>query len=137
MEQNKNKEAFSYTYSSKEQEDIENIRKKYMPSAPSDTEDNMVRLRRLDASVTTKGTTVSLIIGIIGSLVFGTGMSFAMTELGAFLGNQLTALLVGIGIGLVGIICVALAYPIYNRITKKERERIAPEILRLTEELMK
>lgn len=31
----------------------------------------------------------------------------------------------------------ALAYPIYLRTVKREREKIAPEILRLTDELMK
>jgi len=39
-------------------------------------------------------------------------------------------------VGLVGIILIALAYPLYNHILKKERQRIAPEILRLTDELM-
>ena len=43
----------------------------------------------------------------------------------------------GIIIGLIGMAILALAYPIYNRTLKKERERIAPEVLRLTEDLMK
>ena len=43
----------------------------------------------------------------------------------------------GIVIGAVGIAGVALAYPLYKNITERERERIAPEILRLTDELMK
>ena len=47
------------------------------------------------------------------------------------------ALVIGVAIGLVGMIMVALAYPVYNRVLKKERERIAPQILRLTDELMK
>jgi hypothetical protein len=32
---------------------------------------------------------------------------------------------------------VALAYPLFNYVLKKERKRIAPEILRLSEELLK
>ena len=44
---------------------------------------------------------------------------------------------VGIGIGIIGIVLVCMAYPIYNRTLKKEREKIAPEIIRLTDELMK
>ena len=32
---------------------------------------------------------------------------------------------------------VALAYPMYNKVLERERERIAPEILRLADELMK
>ena len=52
-----------------------------------------------------------------------------------FLGG--TAMFVGIPVGLAGIVLVALAYPVYSRILKKERQRIAPEILRLTDELLK
>ena len=40
-------------------------------------------------------------------------------------------------VGLIGIAILSAAYPLYRRIVKKERERIAPEIIRLTDELMK
>ena len=43
----------------------------------------------------------------------------------------------GIVIGLVGIALVALAYPLHTRIAKQEHEKVAPEILRLADELMK
>jgi hypothetical protein len=66
----------------------------------------------------------------------GIGMSLVMTEIGAFLGTVL-AMVVGVGLGVIGIILVCLAYPLYNRTLKKEREKIAPEIFRLTDELMK
>jgi hypothetical protein len=46
-------------------------------------------------------------------------------------------MLLGVIIGVVGIVLVCVAYPLYNRVLKKEREKIAPEILRLTDELMK
>lgn len=131
-----NKGTFNYTYSAKEQEEIKNIRKKY--EAPEKTEDKMEQLRRLDAAVTKKATTVSLVFGVIGALILGTGMSLAMTEIGEILGLQgATAMLVGILIGIIGIVLVCVAYPVYNRIIKKEREKIAPEIIRLTDELMK
>ncbi|MCI5752350.1 MAG: hypothetical protein MR038_07730 [Oscillospiraceae bacterium] len=32
---------------------------------------------------------------------------------------------------------VSAAYPLYSHVTKKEREKIAPEMIRLTDELMK
>ena len=137
MEQNENKEVFSYSYSAKEQEEIKKIRKKYITNDPQKHEDKMERLRFLDASTTKKGTIASLVIGIIGALILGTGMSLAMTDIGSFLGNDTLALIIGILIGVLGIISVALAYPIYNLITAKERKRIAPEILRLSDELMK
>ncbi len=131
-----NKETFNYTYSAKEQAEIKAIRKKY--SAPDRSEDKMTQLRRLDASVTQKATVAALVFGIIGAIVMGTGMSLAMTEIGDILGlGGGTSMAVGIAIGVVGIILVSVAYPIYNSIVKKERKKIAPEIIRLTDELMK
>ena len=136
MEQN-NKNGFSYTYSAREQEEIRRIRKKYVSNEVESKEDKMERLRRLDAGVTTKGTVLSLIVGIIGALILGTGMSFVMTDLGNVFESKVLAMVIGILMGLVGAVGVALAYPLYNFITRKERQRIAPEILRLTEELTK
>ncbi|MBQ3230501.1 MAG: hypothetical protein IJB49_05720 [Clostridia bacterium] len=131
-----NKETFNYTYSAKEQEEIKAIREKY--AAHEQTEDKMAQLRRLDAAVTKKATTVSLVFGIIGSLILGMGMSLAMTDIGKTVGlDGGMAMLIGILIGIVGIVLVCVAYPIYNRIIKKEREKIAPEIIRLTDELMR
>ena len=129
-----NKESFNYTYSAKEQEEIKAIRKKYV--TPEETEDKMAQLRRLDAGVYSKATTVSLIIGIIGALIMGIGMSLILTDIGAMLGTALS-MIIGISLGIVGIILVCLAYPIYNHTLTKEREKIAPEIIRLTDELMK
>ena len=129
-----NKEGFEFTYSAKEQEEIKRIRKKY--AAPAEEEDKLAQLRRLDASVYSKATTAALVIGIIGALVMGLGMSLVMTDIGAALGTIL-AMIVGVGIGVIGIVLVCLAYPMYTRTLKKEREKIAPEIIRLTDELMK
>ena len=124
-------ETFRYTYSAKEQSEVEAIRKKYLPPE----ENKMEQLRKLDRSATGKAQAWAIALGIIGTLILGTGMSLCMTELSGFLGG--TAMFIGIPVGLVGIVLVALAYPVYNRILKKERQRIAPEVLRLTEELMK
>ena len=129
-----NKETFNYTYSAKEQNEIQNIRKKYV--APE--EDKMERLRRLDASVTGKATVAALIPGMIGALLLGFGMSLVMSDLSRMLGfNQNMAMLIGIITGIIGIALVGCAYPLYHHVIKKERAKIAPEILRLTEELMK
>ncbi len=126
-----NKEGFSYTYSASQQQEVENIRKKYLPKE----EDKMEQLRKLHRSAGQKAQAWAIAVGVIGALIMGTGMSLCMTKLGAALGNL--ALLIGILAGIVGILLVALAYPVYNRVLKKQRERIAPEILRLTDELLK
>ena len=126
-----NKEGFSFTYSAEQQKEIQAIRKKYLPKE----EDKMEQLRKLHAIPTQKAQAASLAVGIIGALIMGTGMSLAMTEIGAALGSL--AQVLGIVIGIVGMVLVARAYPIYNRVLKKERQKIAPEILRLSDELLK
>ena len=125
------KETFNYTYSAKQQEEIKNIRKKY--AAPED--DKMEQLRKLDQRVTQKAQACAIALGVIGALILGTGMSLAMTDLSGFLGG--TAMFIGIPVGLIGIVLVALAYPVYNRVLRKRREKIAPQILQLTDELLK
>lgn len=122
--------SFEYTYSAKRQQEVEEIRKKYLPRE----EDKMEQLRKLHSIPTQKAQSVSIAIGVIGALILGSGMSLCMTELGELLGSL--AMTVGVIVGLVGITLVALAYPLYNRTLKKERERIAPEILKLTDELL-
>lgn len=131
------KKEFNFTYSAKEQEELRKIRAKYEPQE-ADREDKMERLRRLDNLVTQKATTVSLVVGIIGALILGSGMSLIMTEVGEMLGlHGVLCLVIGIVIGVIGMGMVCFAYPVYNRILKKERARIAPEVLQLTDELMK
>ena len=137
MENKKPNEGFSYSYSAKEQAELKRIRDKYTEE-PVGEESKLERLRRLDSGVTKKAQTISLIFGVIGTLVLGFGMSLAMTNIGEVLGLSASlAMLVGIPVGVLGIIFISLAYPVYNRTIRKERKKVAPEILRLTDELMK
>lgn len=122
-----NDTTFNYTYSAKEQEEIRRIREKYAP--PDRQEDKMAQLRRLDKNVTKPGAIVSLAVGIVGTLLLGLGMSCVMVWTGWFLP--------GIVLGVVGIALIAAAWPLYKRITAKYREKLAPSILRLTDELMR
>lgn len=117
--------TFNYTYSAKEQAELEKIRKKYMPAEP----DKLAYIKKLDKSVSNKATTWSLVIGIIGALIMGTGMSLCMVASKSFM-------VLGIVIGLIGMGIVAVAYPVYTKILKREREKVAPEILRLTEQII-
>ena len=133
---NQDKGGFTYAYSAKEQEELKKIREKYTP--PTESEDKMALLRRLDASVTRTAQTVALIVGIIGTLILGFGMSLVMTDLANLLGSyQDMAMLIGILVGMLGSILASLAYPIYHGIVKAKRKKLAPEIIRLTDELIK
>lgn len=126
MEQKSSEETFNYSYSASQQEEIRNIREKY---APPVQEDKMEQLRRLDQSVTRPGTIISIIIGSVSTLILGVGMSCTMVWTNLFA--------LGVVVGLVGIAGIIAAYPVYNHITKKQREKLAPEILRLSDELLK
>ena len=125
MEKN-NENTFEYTYSSKRQEEVEKIKSKYIDKE----EDKMETLRRLDKSVERPGTITSIVIGVIGTLIMGGGMSLVMVGPEEFF-------VLGIVIGIAGIAILATAYPVYKVITKKQREKIGPQILALSEELLK
>ena len=122
------KETFTYTYSAKEQEEIKKIRDKYASTTEGET--SMEQLRRLDRSATKGATIVSLIVGIISTLILGVGMCCSMVW-------SEKLFIPGVVIGIIGIAGVIAAYPIYTHIVKHKREKLAPEILRLSDELMK
>lgn len=116
--------SFEYTYSAKQQKEIEEIRKKYLPKE----EDKMETLRRLDRNAEKPGMMTAITIGVVGSLIFGVGMCCTMVWTD-------TMFIPGIIIGLLGIVIASLAYPMHQKITKKEREKIADQVLALSKEL--
>lgn len=126
MENKNTNESFEYTYSAPQQAEIKRIRQKYLPRE----ENKMEQLRRLDRSASNKGTAASLIVGIVSTLILGGGMSCALVFAD-------TLFIAGLILGVIGIAGMAAAYPLYIHVTKKEREKIAPEIIRLTDELLK
>lgn len=116
-------ETFEYSYSAKQAETAKAIREKYLPKE----QDAIEQLQKLDKSVTKKGMIVSLVVGIISALVLGTGMSMIM---------EWSLFVPGIIVGLIGIIGCGIAYPLYLKVTAKEKAKITPEIMRLSEEII-
>ena len=121
----KRNQAFVYTYSAPEQDEVQKIREKYLPKEES----KMEQLRRLDESTTKKGMACSLVLGVLSALALGIGMCCCIVW-GGFL------FVPGVIIGGIGIVGVSAAYPLFNRITNREREKLAPEILKLSSELL-
>ena len=118
--------TFNYTYSAARNKEVERIRRKYMPHEESKLE----RLKKLDLRVQMAGTIESLCFGIIGALVFGIGMCFFLD---VFAGAAwLSALFM-----IIGSLIMIPAYPIYRRIARKTKTELTPEILRLSDEIMK
>ena len=110
---------------------VEKIRSQYTEQQHTELD----ALKALDAKVKKPAYVFGYTYGSIGAIVMGAGMSLVMTDIGAALGRL--AMMVGIAVGLVGMVLAALAYPVYNRVLKKQRQKIAPQILHLSEELLK
>ena len=124
-------DTFRMTYSAEEKDEIEKIRDKYTEKKP----DDMTRLKALDKESESIATMVSIIAGVVGILVFGTGLSLYLSELGDALGEAV--LPVSILVGLVGVILMVSAFPLYMHTLRKEREKRKDEILALADELLK
>lgn len=121
----KNAQTFEYTYSAAANKEINKIRKEYLPREES----KLDQLRRLDESTEKKGTACALALGVLSALILGLGMCCTMVW-------GYVLFVPGIIIGLIGITGITLAYPLNQHMTRKERERLAPEILRLSSELL-
>lgn len=117
------KNTFNYTYSAAQHAEVEKIKKKYQ----TPTEENKLEaLKKLDRSVETPASIAALVIGIVGILIMGLGMSMVMVW---------ENYLLGVIIGIIGILICLPAYPIYKKISEKRRRKLAPQILRLAEEI--
>lgn len=117
--------TFTYRYSATRRQEVEAIRKKYTPQE----EDKLERLRRLDGQVQGAGMVASLCLGIVGLLIFGLAMCFALGVFGPVWWPT-------IPFGSIGLAVMLRAYPLYRELLEKRKAELTPEILRLTEELM-
>ena len=118
-------QTYTYTYSARQNEEVDNIRKKYLPKE----EDKMEQLRKLDQKSTERGKMIAIMMGVISALVLGIGMCCTMIWTDFFAA--------GIVIGIVGLAGTVLVYPLYARIVAKDRKKLAPQIIALSDELMK
>ncbi|MBQ7782644.1 MAG: hypothetical protein IJ368_01610 [Oscillospiraceae bacterium] len=116
---------FEYTYSSYKNEELEKIRKKYVSQTTA--ESKLEQLKKLDRSIESEGMAYSLAVGIAGSLILGTGMCCTMIWTDLFI--------LGIIIGIAGMILCGYAYPLYKSTVAKRRAEIAPQILKLSNEI--
>ena len=121
---------FKYTYSAptaEEKKDILKIQRQYLPQEKQDKEGNLARLKKLDNIVKAPAKAVSSLMGVIGFLLFGLGMSMAL---------EWQIVLWGAIVGVVGIVLMGFAYPLYNKILAKRKEKYAEQILGLSQNLL-
>ena len=122
-------EQFNYTYAAptdKERREIQAVREQYLPQ-PEHGEDAFTRLKRLDKKVQNTPLAFSLTLGIVGTLIFGLGLSLIL---------EFNMRLLGVVIAIVGLIPLALAYPVHNFILKKYKTKYRAEILELSAKLL-
>ena len=115
---------FRYSYSAKQNAEVQAIRSKYLPREESKLEE----LKRLDYEVSSAGLPQSLAVGIIGCLVFGLGMCIAMKVL-------VGGMVLGTLIGACGMAVMIAAYPVYRSCFRKAKTKRQPRILELIAEL--
>ena len=117
---------FKYTAPTEEErKEIDSIRRQYAPQ--SQTESKLDRLRRLDSLVKNTAIIWSLVLGVLGTLIFGLGLTMIL---------EWQILPWGIVLMVIGSVPIAIAYPVYKTVLKKYKNRYGEEILRLSKELL-
>lgn len=91
-------------------------------------ENKMEQLIRLDSKVKIPGRITASILGVVGALTMGAGMSLIMVW-----ENMMSGLVLGIP----GMILALLAYPIYQLVTNSRKKKYSEEIIKLSDNLIK
>ena len=118
------KKTFNYEYSAQQQEEVKEILAKYIEKPANELD----QLRKLDRKVEMQATMAAIVIGVIGAALLGLGLCFVLVW---------KQMVWGIIIGMFGIACMGSASPLHTYIAKKLREHMAPQILELSEKLLK
>ncbi len=117
---------FKYTAPTEEErKEIDSIRRQYAPQ--EHVESKIERLRRLDSLVKNAAIIWSLVLGVVGTLVLGLGLTMIL---------EWNIWLWGIALMVIGSVPMAIAYPVYTLTLNKGKAKYGDEILRLSEELL-
>lgn len=98
--------------------------------APKD-DSKVVALRKLDARAKLPATIFVYSFGVITALIAGFGMCLSM----GVIGSGKAAFVIGIIVGIIGFIGVAINYPIYKKLLAKGKQKYAFDIIQLAKEI--
>ncbi len=118
---------FFYNYKASQKDEIEEIRAKYEVKEKPARDEKLDLLRRIDAKVNMKSTVCAVLCGLIGSLIFGGGLSLVLLAENYF---------VGVPLGILGIALMTFALKVKSIVLKKERAKNAKKIIELSDELL-
>ena len=111
---------------------VQKIRTQYTEKQHTELDE----LKALDAKVKKPANVFGYTYGSVGAIVMGAGMSLVMTDIGAIIGLA-AATVPGIAVGVVGLGMVLTTYPIHKRILNNRKKKFAPQIMELSEKLMR
>lgn len=111
---------------------VQKIRSQYTEN----THTGLDALKELDVRVKKPANVFAWSYGSLGAVVMGAGMSLVMTDIGSMIGLA-GAMVPGIAVGVVGLGMVCSTYPIYKKILASRKAKFAPQILALSEKLMR
>ncbi len=111
---------------------IQKIRTQYTEKTATELD----ALRELDAKVKRPANVFAYIFGSISAVIMGGGMSLVMTDIGSTVGIS-DPMIPGIVIGVVGLAMALVNYPIYKGILGSRKKKYAPQIVALSDKIMK
>lgn len=123
-------DKFDYTYAALTEEErleIEQMRREYSPE--QNKLSALEKMRRLNRKVRRPAEITAVVMGVVGVLTFGAGLSIVMDAVhgGMTLGGIL---------GVAGVAMIFAIRPVYKLIIKKRKEKYGKEILGIAERLL-
>ena len=109
----------TYRYTADEQREIDALRRRYTSDNP---DDQLTVLRRIDRDVTRRATVMAVGFGMVGTLVMGLGLAMVLS---------FNLMVPSILLGCCGIAVMAAMPAAYERLLKRERKKVAPQIVEL------
>ena len=107
------------------------IRSKYTERSYTELDE----LIALDKKAKRPADIFAYILGSIGALVMGAGMSLVMTDIGAVAGID-APLVPGIVIGIIGMAVAIVNYPIYRSVLSSRRKKFAGRVREISDKLL-
>ena len=102
--------------------------KEYSPKQNTELDE----LKALDSKVKTPVRVFAYIFGTLGALILGLGMCLAME----IIGNTTALMVLGIIVGLIGIVIVAINYPLYQKVLQKRKNKYSDQIIANSNKLL-
>ncbi len=114
-----------------QEEIVQKIKEEYVTKEYS----QLNNLRDLDKKVKRPAIIFTYTLGILSSIILGSGMSLIMTDIGSKIGISHN-IIIGTIIGLIALIMMGINYPLYKKILNRRRKIYADKIIKISNEIL-